>query len=76
MLVQEVMAAITMSPSLILKSAPATFASMGFSLLVFSLNALVKLLAEFVNRTLSCGLLGPDIPVSYTHLTLPTKRIV
>ena len=22
------------------------------------------------------GLVGPDDPVSYTHLTLPTKRIV
>ena len=48
MLVQDVIAAITISPSLILKSAPATFASIGFSLLVFSLYALTKLSADKV----------------------------
>ena len=33
---------------------------------------------EFAERLLAIGAvsLSPDVPVSYTHLTLPTKRIV
>ena len=58
---QEVIAPITISPSLILNSLLLTLASKGTFLFVFSLNALSKSFAAFVNKTLSCGLFGPEI---------------
>ena len=54
-------APITISPSLILKSLFFTLASNGTFRLVFSLNALSKSLEALVNKTLSCGRLGPEI---------------
>ena len=46
-------AAITMSPSLMLKFAPSTFASTDLSLFVFSLKTFAKEVAASVNKTLS-----------------------
>ena len=33
-------------------------------------------LLDELERDQSCGAVGPRMAVSYTHLTLPTKRIV
>ena len=58
---QEVIAAITMSPSFKLKSVPSTLVSLLLSLFVFSLKTFLKSLAASDNKTLFCGFFGPEI---------------
>jgi len=60
-LVHDVIAAITIVPSFSLKSAPETDSSFRFFLFVFSSKAFENDFAASVNKTLSCGRLGPDI---------------
>ena len=54
-------AAISIEPSCISKSALLTFTFKKSSLLVFFLKFSLKFCAASVKKTLSCGLLGPDI---------------
>ena len=60
-LVHDVIAAITMDPSFSLKSVPETGSSFRFCLFAFSSRAFENDFADSVNKTLSCGRLGPDI---------------
>ena len=57
----EVIAAIKIEPSLISNSELGTLEIEKFSFLVISLKLSLKLFAASVNKTLSCGLLGPEI---------------
>jgi len=60
-LVHDVIAAITIDPSFSLKSVPEIDSSFGFFLFAFSSRAFENDFAASVNKTLSCGRLGPDI---------------
>jgi len=60
-LVHDVIAAITIDPSFSLKSVPEIDSSFGFFLFSFSSRAFENDFAASVNKTLSCGRLGPDI---------------
>ena len=75
--VQDVIAAIKIDPSLIEYSLSLTFETEKSFLPVTSEKLFLKLVEASVNKTLSCGLFGPEIvgtiAVSYTHLTLPTN---
>ena len=57
----EVIAAIKIEPSIISKSELGTFEIEKFSFFVISLKLLLKLFEASVNKTLSCGLFGPEI---------------
>ena len=73
MFVQDVIAAIKIDPSFIEYSLFLTFETEKSFLPVTSEKLFLKLVEASVNKTLSCGLFGPEIvAVSYTHLTLPT----
>ena len=59
--VQEVIAAMTISPSFSLKFSFSIFSSVYLDLPVFCLNTFLNASADSDNKTLSCGLFGPEI---------------
>ena len=61
MFVQEVIAAMTISPSLISNSSFSTFEVDIFDFLATSSKTFLKFLDASFNNTLSCGLFGPEI---------------
>ena len=60
-MVHDVIAAIKIDPSLILKSVFTTFDTECSFLFVASFKTFLKEVDAYVNKTLSCGLLGPEI---------------